>query len=65
MPPTSGPATAPERVLSTLNLDGSRRWLRPRPSPGRFLRWRADHPYRLVGPGPGGNGRGRPGPGGR
>ena len=25
------------RVLSTLNADGSRRWLRPRPSPGRFL----------------------------
>jgi len=40
MPPTSGPALAPERVLSTLNVDGSRRWLRPRPSPGRFLRWR-------------------------
>ncbi|MBP1685857.1 MAG: cytochrome c oxidase accessory protein CcoG [Deltaproteobacteria bacterium] len=26
-----------ERVLSTLNADGSRRWLRPRLSPGRFL----------------------------
>lgn len=26
-----------ERVLSTLNRDGSRRWLRPRVSPGRFL----------------------------
>lgn len=26
-----------ERVLSTLNSDGSRRWLRPRVSPGRFL----------------------------
>lgn len=30
---------APDRVLSTLNKDGSRRWLRPRPSRGRF--WRA------------------------
>jgi cytochrome c oxidase accessory protein FixG len=28
---------APLRVLSTLNTDGSRRWLRPRPSPGRWL----------------------------
>lgn len=26
-----------ERVLPTLNADGSRRWLRPRLSPGRFL----------------------------
>jgi len=29
--------TPPEDVLSTLNADGSRRWLRPRLSPGRFL----------------------------
>jgi cytochrome c oxidase accessory protein FixG len=29
--------TPPEEVLSTLNADGSRRWLRPRLSPGRFL----------------------------
>ena len=36
MPPAPGPALATERVLSTLNPDGSRRWLRPRPSPGRF-----------------------------
>ncbi|MFO0826824.1 MAG: cytochrome c oxidase accessory protein CcoG [Phycisphaerales bacterium] len=34
----------PERVLSTLNPDGSRRWMRPKESPGRFLTWR-----RLVG----------------
>ncbi len=27
---------APERVLPTLNQDGSRRWIRPRPSPGAF-----------------------------
>ena len=26
----------PERVLSTLNPDGTRRWLRPRPAPGRI-----------------------------
>ncbi|MFA7330044.1 MAG: cytochrome c oxidase accessory protein CcoG [Candidatus Delongbacteria bacterium] len=30
---------APERVLSTLNRDGSRRWLRPRLARGRFY-WR-------------------------
>lgn len=30
----------PERVLATLNADGSRRWIRPRPSPGRFRRLR-------------------------
>jgi cytochrome c oxidase accessory protein FixG len=29
--------TPPEDVLSTLNADGSRRWLRPRLSSGRFL----------------------------
>ena len=28
-----------DRVLSTLNKDGSRRWLRPKPSRGRF--WHA------------------------
>lgn len=28
---------APGRVLSTLNVDGSRRWIRPKPSPGRYL----------------------------
>jgi len=31
---------APSRVLSTLNVDGSRRWLRPKPSAGRFQRRR-------------------------
>jgi len=36
----SDPHAAPERVLSTLNADGSRRWLTPRVSPGRFLRAR-------------------------
>ena len=29
-------AQAPGRVLSTLNEDGSRRWIRPRPSPGAW-----------------------------
>ena len=31
------PRAAAERVLPTLNVDGTRRWLRPRLSPGRFL----------------------------
>lgn len=35
--PTGTPPSAPGRVLSTLNQDGTRRWLRPRLSPGRFL----------------------------
>jgi cytochrome c oxidase accessory protein FixG len=35
---------SPEHVLSTLERDGSRRWLNPRVSPGRF--WRA---RRIVG----------------
>ncbi|NNM26636.1 MAG: cytochrome c oxidase accessory protein CcoG [Phycisphaerales bacterium] len=36
-PGTNAPPAAPDEVLSTLNRDGSRRWLRPRPSAGRFL----------------------------
>jgi cytochrome c oxidase accessory protein FixG len=48
MPATPGPVLAPERVLSTLNADGSRRWLRPRPSPGRFHRWRRAVAYGLM-----------------
>jgi len=35
---------SPRRVLPTLNADGSRRWIRPRPFEGRFLRAR-----RIVG----------------
>jgi len=31
------PPTAEDRVLSTLNRDGTRRWIRPRLSRGRFL----------------------------
>ena len=37
-----------ERVLSTLNADGSRRWLRPRLSRGRFLKWRRIVGYGLI-----------------
>ncbi len=37
-----------ERVLSTLNADGSRRWLRPRVSRGRYLRWRRVVAYVLI-----------------
>ncbi|MBO6512744.1 MAG: cytochrome c oxidase accessory protein CcoG [Phycisphaerales bacterium] len=37
-----------ERVLSTLNEDGSRRWLKPRLSPGRFLTRRRIVAYVLI-----------------
>jgi cytochrome c oxidase accessory protein FixG len=37
-----------ERVLSTLNADGSRRWIRPRPSPGKFQRARQGVAYGLM-----------------
>jgi len=37
-----------ERVLSTLNSDGSRRWLKPRLSPGRFLTSRRGVAYFLL-----------------
>lgn len=36
-PKRSAALDRPERVLSTLNKDGSRRWLRPKLSHGRFL----------------------------
>lgn len=39
---------APDRVLSTLNRDGTRRWLFPRVSPGRFLTWRRVVAYALI-----------------
>jgi len=39
---------ANERVLATLNADGSRRWLRPRLSPGRFLTARRVVAYALI-----------------
>jgi cytochrome c oxidase accessory protein FixG len=37
-----------ERVLSTLNTDGSRFWLRPKVSPGRFLTRRRVVAYALI-----------------
>lgn len=37
-----------ERVLSTLNPDGSRRWLKPRPSPGTFRAARRVVAYLLI-----------------
>ncbi len=37
-----------DRVLSTLNSDGSRRWLRPRLSPGRFLAARRILAWALI-----------------
>lgn len=40
--------TPPEDVLSTLNADGSRRWLRPRLSTGRFLSARRIVAWALV-----------------
>ncbi len=40
--------TTDERVLSTLNTDGSRHWLRPRLSPGRFLLRRRIVAYMLI-----------------
>ncbi len=41
-------ATAQDRVLSTLNADGTRRWLRPKPAPGRFLNARRAVGYALI-----------------
>lgn len=40
--------TPSERVLPTLNADGSRRWLRPRLSPGRFWRARRVTAWALI-----------------
>lgn len=37
-----------ERVLSTLNADGSRRWIRPMPSPGGFWKARRVVAYLLM-----------------
>ena len=57
-PPPGAPhapgQTAPQllqpekRVLSTLNTDGSRRWIRPRLAPGRFLSARRAVGYALI-----------------
>jgi len=46
--PGNAPPEAVEPVLSTLNKDGSRRWLRPRISPGRFLNARRVVGYALM-----------------
>ena len=42
------PPLPTDRVLSTLNRDGSRHWLRPRPARGRFLRRRRAVAYALI-----------------
>lgn len=47
MPTAEVESNAPS-VLSTLNPDGSRRWLRPRPSRGRFWRARRVVAYVLI-----------------
>jgi cytochrome c oxidase accessory protein FixG len=44
---TTAPA-APRRVLPTLNQDGSRRWIRPRPFDGRFVRARRRLGWGLI-----------------
>ena len=44
----STPNEAQERVLSTLNKDGSRRVIRLTPAAGRFLRWRRVTAYALI-----------------
>lgn len=42
------PSNAKDQVLSTLNRDGSRRWMQPRLSPGKFLRRRAIVAWTLM-----------------
>jgi cytochrome c oxidase accessory protein FixG len=44
----TGTPTRARRVLPTLNSDGSRRWIRPRPFDGRFLRARRWVGYSLI-----------------
>lgn len=44
----SGPLPAPERVLPTLNQDGTRRLVRPRYEKGKFYRWRLVVAWALV-----------------
>jgi cytochrome c oxidase accessory protein FixG len=45
---TSNAPEADERVLSTLNRDGSRRWIRPKTSKGRFYRHRLVTAWALI-----------------
>ncbi|HET9294439.1 MAG TPA: cytochrome c oxidase accessory protein CcoG [Gemmatimonadales bacterium] len=47
-PAPPAPPTAKQRVLSTLNVDGSRRWLRPKLSTGAFWRRRRVVAYGLM-----------------
>ena len=47
-PEESGGPQVAERVLSTLNTDGSRRWMRPKLSKGRFLTARRIVAYLLI-----------------
>lgn len=47
-PATSHRPVEKQRVLSTLNEDGTRRWIRPRVSPGRFLLRRRVVAYFLI-----------------
>ncbi len=42
------PPVKEHRVLSTLNQDGTRHWLRPRLANGRFLRWRRIVGFALI-----------------
>ena len=44
---TSAPVAA-GRVLPTLNVDGSRRWIRPKPAEGKFQRRRRTTAYGLM-----------------
>lgn len=44
----TAPAAAAGRVLATLNQDGSRRWIRPKPSSGRWLARRRVAAYTLI-----------------
>lgn len=45
---TAAPPIAASRVLPTLNEDGTRRWIRPRLSPGRHWRHRRAVAYALM-----------------
>ena len=45
----SSPPESRERVLPTLNLDGTRRWMRPKLFEGRFLRRRRALAWALIG----------------
>jgi cytochrome c oxidase accessory protein FixG len=47
-PATTFPAQARERVLPTLNRDGTRRWLLPKLSPGRFWKRRRALGWALI-----------------